>query len=217
VGISDVSTARKEAQMLGYDKATGVVVEELFSGTPAWGKLQKGDIVTAIDDKTVNDSQHLRDIVAQTVPGTELKLTIFRDGKTVDVMIKVGDQPENMMAVRNGGQGGNDEQGGDAAAATANNLGLHLSNLTDDEITQLGLQSGTTGALIKSVDRNSLAAKSGLEAGMVITQVGRHDVANADEAANALSKVDPKKGVLLYVTTRDGSTFIAVKSEADDQ
>ncbi|HEY8666010.1 MAG TPA: trypsin-like peptidase domain-containing protein, partial [Tepidisphaeraceae bacterium] len=97
VSISDITKNLDNAKSFGFTGDKGVLVEQTFPNTPATGKLQPGDIVTQLDGKPVDNVQELRNAVAATPPGTEMKFTVFRDGKSQDVAVKIGDQPEDLM------------------------------------------------------------------------------------------------------------------------
>lgn len=202
VGIKNVSEDRDIAQRWGYDKDNGIIVEQIIPGTPAAGVLHEGDIITEVNGKTVTDRDELRAMIAKTAPGDEIDLKIFRKGKAENVKVKIGEQPEDMAMsdLRNGRHHMNSESG----QANVSDLGLQLGDLTDERAQRLGLQN-VQGALILSVQPNSPAARKGLSHGDVITRVGDTNVANAEEAQNALSKTNLTKGVVLYVTMRDGS------------
>ena len=87
------------AKSFGFEGNTGVLVEETFPNTPATGKLQKGDIITELDGKAVDDVQELRNTVAVTPPGTDVKFKVWRNNKSVEVTVKIGEQPDNLMAM----------------------------------------------------------------------------------------------------------------------
>jgi serine protease Do len=135
--IQDVSANVQLAQSFGFTGTTGVLVQDLYSdNSPAAGKLQHGDIVTAINGKNVETGQQLRNIVAATKPGEMLKFTISREGKTEEVSIKVGEQPENPSAMRNhrdrGGNEGEDHDG--SAGNSTEALGLRLTTPTEEAL-----------------------------------------------------------------------------------
>ena len=119
VEIADVSKLPEEAKSSGYQGEDGVLVKGVLRDTPAAGKLQSGDVVTALDGKPVKDTQQLRGAIALMAPDTEVTLQVIRDGKSQDVKIKLGEQPasEEAMASRAGGGGGAGGQGPDAGAA----------------------------------------------------------------------------------------------------
>ena len=85
-----------------------------------------------------------------------------------------------------------------------------MSFITLDESTaqKFNLNGIKTGAVITDVAPNSVAAKAGLAPGDVVTEVGKVYIHNAQEAVEALAKVDIKQGVRLYVITPEGRNFI---------
>src|SRR5439155_5107841 len=171
--------------------------------------------------KEILGRDQLRNMVAAVKPNTEMTFTVFRDGKTQDIKIKVGEQPEDMAAVgRRGGTrnnrdgNNNNNEQADAGAKTGNALsqmGVRLSNPSEQQLQRFGLTDVTEGALVTSVSPNSLAAKSGLVPGDLITKIGGQDVHNAQEARDQLAKADLNKGVRMYVVNREASRFVFVR------
>jgi serine protease Do len=213
VAIASVSDPRvlKTAESFGYDKTDGVLVQEVMDNTPATGKLQEGDIVTAMNGNPVKDVQELRNKIANVHPGTEITLTVFREKKSQDVKLKVGEQPENMSMAS--ARSGNNANGDDAAPAKGT-LGLALSDLSDETRERFGVDSKVKGALVREVDPKGPAAKEGIRPGDVITKVGGQAVNSAKEARDAISKADSSKGVRLYVVGKDASRFVFVQAES---
>ena len=216
VAIASVNDPRvsKLAESFGYDKSEGVFVQEVMDGTPSSGKLQKGDIVTAINGKPVKDVQELRNQVAMIAPNTEVTLGVFRDGKTTDVKLKLGEQPEDLASARSGrgGRGGSGEGKADESPATGK-LGIGLGDTSEALAEKFGFEPSTKGAVVVEVDPKSPAAREGIRPGDVITEVGKTAVKNAKEAREALAKVDLSKGVRLYVVSREGSRFAFVQAD----
>ena len=216
VEIQDVERDPEVAKDFGYNDTHGVIVEGVLNGTPATGKLQHGDIITAVNGKPVQNVQELRNQVAVIAPGTEAKLTVFRDDKESDVTIKMGEQPDNLLAFgSHGGGGGMTPSDGPTAAAAAASVGLHLSDVTPELAEKFKLDDVKQGAVVTAVDARSLAFKVGLQAGDVINEVGRSHVTDAAAANAALSKLDVKKGIRLYVTSADGSSRFVFLKQAE--
>jgi serine protease Do len=211
VKIGDVSERPELARSFGYEQRDGVLVEETFANTPATGKLQAGDIVTALAGRPVRNTQELRNTVAATPPGTDLTMTVFRDGKTQEVTIRIAEQPEDMTVAAAGRPSG-DPAARPTTEDSASVMGMKL--VTPDEKTAQRFELGETrqGALVTEVDPKSAAARAGLAAGMVITRVGPKDVLTAKQAADAINEQGAdNKGVRLYVTSPEGSQFVFVK------
>ena len=79
------------ADSFGYSSTEGALVGQVVeSGPGAMAGLKEGDIITHLGDTKILTMPQLRNTVAATVPGTELQLKVFRDGKTIDVVVTVG-------------------------------------------------------------------------------------------------------------------------------
>ncbi len=205
VGITDVSRNQQLAESFGYTKPTGVLVNQIIANTPANGKLQKGDIVTGINGKLIDTVQQFRSVVAGMAPGTEIKLSVFRGGKDTETTIKLGELPDDLASARPARDTARD-------VAAPDNIGLRVKTLTPELARQYGVDV-KEGVVITSVERNSPAAKEMLGVGNVITQVGDTEVKNAEDFDAAMKKQDLKKGVRLYVETREGGRFALISPE----
>ena len=217
VSIRDVAQdAPGIQQAFHYPGKDGVIVHELLDNAPVSGKLQKGDIITEMNGKPVKTVQELRNAIAATPPGSELKLKVFRSGKLEDLTIKIGEQPENIeqVSLRRGGSGPGSVGAG--KEATAELRGMTLANPTDELAQKFGLTPDMRkGAVVTEVKPRSTAFKAGLRAGDVITEVAGKPVHSAKEAADAIAKQDPGKILLLYVSsnTAGGSRFVFVEPQ----
>jgi serine protease Do len=214
VAIQDVTAEPGVTKRFGYEAKTGVLVKQTFHGTPAIGKLQAGDIITAMAGKPVKDTQELRNTIAATPPGTEMAMTVFRDGKTQEVTLKIGEQPEDMTVAA----GGPKPQGDPSASSDENRataMGMKLVTPNDQVAQQFSLGETRQGALVTDIDRNSPAARSGLKPGDVITRINTTDVLTARAAAEALEQADKSEDITLYVSDSQGSRFEIIKPKKD--
>jgi serine protease Do len=204
--VSDVHVA-KLAESFGYTGHDGVFVQEVMDNTPATGKLQAGDIITAVDGKPVKDVTQLRNLIAATAPNTPVKFSVFRDKKEQDITVKLGDQPDDLKMAKAGSSADQGE-----SVDLKSGLGVSLGDVNDQIIEQFGLDENTKGAVVKEVAPKSAASRE-LRPGDVITKVGDTAVHNAKEAKDALAKADLSKGIRLYVVSRDGSRFVFIQSD----
>jgi serine protease Do len=196
VSIQDVSSDPKLARSFGFNGEHGVLVRQVVENTPASGKLQEGDIITSLDGKNVETVQQLRNLIAASAPNTDVKLGVFRDNKDQTVTLRLGEQPENMMVAGAPGKGGPME-------SDAGKLGLRLASPSPELLGKWGLKDLKQGAVVTAVERGSLAAREGIQPGDVITKIGKEEVKDANAATELLGKADLKKGVRLYVTSKD--------------
>jgi serine protease Do len=90
VGVQPVNS--EEASRLGLGGARGVIVRQVEKGGPAErAGIREGDVILAFNGTPVNDSNSLRNLVAGSQPGTEVTLTIFRDGHEQPVTVTLGE------------------------------------------------------------------------------------------------------------------------------
>ncbi|HVQ38378.1 MAG TPA: Do family serine endopeptidase [Pyrinomonadaceae bacterium] len=98
LGVVVVPANSEPAKELGIKDNRGVVVAEVSSGGGAErAGLRKGDVITAFNGAQVDDANAFRNQIASTAPGTEVTLTILRDGKEQQVRASLGElkpQPE---------------------------------------------------------------------------------------------------------------------------
>ena len=73
------------AQELGLRPV--VSVQELTEGSAARGRLEPGDVLTAVDGDAIADAAELRERISSRKPGEAVRVTITRDGRTSTVEI----------------------------------------------------------------------------------------------------------------------------------
>ncbi|GAP14621.1 trypsin-like serine protease, typically periplasmic, contain C-terminal PDZ domain [Longilinea arvoryzae] len=102
---SDIAT-----QMGLPQDQTGLLIEQVEAGSPADtaglqgsfvpvlinGKrvLIGGDVITAVDGKTVTTSEEFRNIIQNSAAGQEITLTVIRDGKQMEVKATLAEMPQ---------------------------------------------------------------------------------------------------------------------------
>jgi serine protease Do len=204
VGIGDVKDAkiRPLARSFGYEGNAGVLVDHMYDDSPgAKGGLKRGDIITAINGKPVENITELRTTVARTAPGANITLSVFRNGKTLDVTFPVGTQPDSAIASAPETHGAGAQPG---LTFESSDLGISVSDITPDLAGRLGVKAGS-GVVITDVDPQGQAVDLGLGKGDVITNVHGADVHNTQEFKAALKKHKLSDGIRLSVRDPDGT------------
>ena len=101
VYITDVS--EELARSFGYKGSGGVLVQDVSpDGPAAKAGLKAGDIVTERDGKPIHDVVAFRNAIAQTAPGSQVTLKVFRNGKEQTLKVKLEELPSQGEARRNG-------------------------------------------------------------------------------------------------------------------
>ncbi len=206
------------AGSLGLKNTDGAIVAALTDGGPAEKSgVQIGDVVLAVNGKTVTSGNDLTRQVAFSHPGDVLRLTVLRDGRRMDLDLHAGLRPSEAEIARltnGGGPAGEDEDDNGAAGRShaPHVLGMGLAQLDQAERQRFNLSPGAHGVVVESVGENSDAADKGLKPGDVIMKAGAHAANQPSDVAAAVAeaKRDGRKSVLLLVN-RDGQTvFVPV-------
>jgi len=91
IGITRVTDVTEDtANVLGLRGAQGIVVMELIRRSPAdVAGVLPGDVIVAVDGREVEDAGQLRNELARAEVGTQLRLTLLRQGRKLDVRVPV--------------------------------------------------------------------------------------------------------------------------------
>jgi serine protease Do len=189
------------SKALNLDKMQGALVGDVTPKGPAKDAgVQRGDVITAINGNTVNDSNELRNTISMMQPGQTVKLTINRNGSTKDIDVKLGELPLSKEEAANGS---------DNSSSKESMKGITVETLDSDTAQQLQLPESTKGVVVTGVDPSSPAADAGLRKGDVIQEVNHQPVKSASEFNAAMSKAE-KSGTLLLVNRGGTTLFVAL-------
>ena len=206
IGIQNIDP--DTAQALGLKDTAGVLVSDVRKGSAAEkAGFKRTDVITAINGEKIEDSNVLRNKVAGTLPGTELKITVLRDGSPVELTATL-DEFELQGAKgddESGGSNGNPE-----SRSETGKLGLSLQPLTPQAARQFGIEEGTQGMLVTAVDEAGAGADAGINRGDVILEINRRSVSSMDEVQAALESAGGKP-VLLLLSRRGQTIYLTVK------
>jgi serine protease Do len=202
LGINIQNVTDEIAKALELKDKSGILVSNVKAGSAAdKAGVKRNDIITAVNGEKIEDSNVLRNKVAQTAPGTQIKLTVLRDGKELELTATLDEFNSDETAKR--GDGRSDPNGD--TQSQSGKLGLTLQPLTPQIAKQLGLDSDAEGLVVSELDQNGAAAESGIARGDVIMEIDRKPVTNV---ADAKSAIDAAVGrPLLLLVSRRGQTF----------
>src|SRR5581483_1721958 len=182
LGVSIQPVTSDIAESLGLKDVRGVIVNSVEPGSPAErAGLKQGDVITAFNGKEVSDSNSLRNLVASTPPGTEVTLTISREGHEQQLRATLGELSDE---ARNKAAPGGDEQ----SPGNAGRFGLSVTPLTPEIAGQPGLGRDARGLAVTDADPAGPAADAGLRSGDVIEQVNRQPVSTVAELKAAFDR-----------------------------
>jgi serine protease Do len=196
LGVVIQDLTEELARSFDLDKKDGILVAQVMPDSPAEkAGLERGDVIRKIDGDEVENVATFRNRIAMTAPGTKVKLTIVRDGKSRRVKVTIGSQEA-------------DEQGRPGATGGVTELGLSLQKLTPQLAQRLGYDDAA-GVLVSAVEPGSAAAEAGMERGDLIQEINRQPV-TAPEQARRLIAQARGKAVLLLIRHGDRTRYLAL-------
>ena len=87
------------ASAIGSKDEKGALVATVVPGSPAAkAGFEQGDIVTALNGKTVEDSRDLTRRVANIAAGESASFQVDRQGKAMDIKVQIGARPDDKVA-----------------------------------------------------------------------------------------------------------------------
>jgi Do/DeqQ family serine protease len=210
LGVSIQNVTEELAKSLDLEQRSGVIVSGVSQGSAAEkAGVKRNDLIIAINGEKIEDSNVLRNKVAGSTPGTEIKLTVLRDGKQTDLTATLdefkGDEGETK-------RGGDNNEDGPTPQKEGGKLGLSLEPVTPQTAKQLGLDGAGEGVVVTEVDESGPAAEAGISRGDVIVEINRKAVSSAADVRAALEGVSGKP-ILLLVNRRGQTSYLTVRPD----
>ncbi|MGL4249246.1 MAG: outer membrane-stress sensor serine endopeptidase DegS [Aeromonas sp.] len=90
LGISSVEINPIVARMMNLGELRGIIIESLDpNGPAAKGGLQQGDVLLKINGEAITGVRAAMDRIVESRPGSQLTISVFRDGKALDVVVTI--------------------------------------------------------------------------------------------------------------------------------
>ncbi|HUF86405.1 MAG TPA: DegQ family serine endoprotease [Thermohalobaculum sp.] len=193
VGVSIQPVTREIAESLGLDEARGALVASVEpDGPAARAGIRAGDVILGFGGTRIEVLRDLTTAVADTAPGREAEVRVWRAERTETVTVEIGRMPGERKAARPAPRGGPDS---DLAA-----LGLKV-------------RPGEGGLEVTGIDPSSDAAAKGLQPGDLIVAANQEPVRSLDDLDRVLAQArEASRRSVLLLVARDGSQrFVTVQ------
>lgn len=192
LGLFPSDLTRDMAEAFGLDNTRGALVNQVQEDSPASrGGVLHGDIITRIDAMPIDSAAELRLVVSQILPGTEVVVTLIRQGETKELPVTLG------------------SLNGRIASSTAQSgplEGVVLRPLDAEVQDSFSIPEEIDGVLVMDVAEDSPFIDK-LEKLMVILEVNGESVASVDDIAAHLVEGQNR----LYIWAGGTKRFIVFK------
>ncbi|MDD2390609.1 MAG: DegQ family serine endoprotease [Desulfobacterales bacterium] len=190
--IQQITPALKDK--LGLKNELGALVSDVPAGGPAdKSGIQRGDVISSFNGKSVTSSRDLPAIVAATPVGKTVEVEIIRKGQLKTIQVTIEEMNE---------QG--EEGPAPAVREKSAGLGMRVEALTPEISSDFGLTQ-TTGIIVVEVQPDSPTENAGIMAGDIVLEVDQVPVKNIDDF---YQKIKPHTAgdTILFLIERQGIT-----------
>lgn len=203
LGVNIQALSDDIAMSLGLNKTDGALISDVRpDGPAAKAGIQIGDVILNVNGEAIETLRELPRVIAETDPGSEAEITVWRNGKSRMIEVEIGTLPEARKV---------------AAVTSSDNakeerVGLSLKSLDPKTAQELGLPESTSGVVIVGVEPGSPASETGLRPGDVLTKANGAAVDTPRDVKDqiATARKAGKKSVLALVKRGDNQRFVVI-------
>lgn len=211
-------------------KGQGVLVNRVIADSPAdRAGVEKGDVVTSFNSRSIDSPEALADIVGKGRAGQTASLQIVRDGKSRTLSAKLaarsddgemdmGGPDRHEIRIKDLHLDGMGDLGEGIPGVWRwmgrGRLGVRIEPLNADLGSYFSVPGGR-GVLVVEVMKDTPAEKAGLKAGDVITRVGDQAVGDTEDLIKALGTDQGK--VALGIVRKGGNRTMDVELEKQER
>jgi len=207
LGVVVQQVTRELARELGMERSIGALVTSVEPGSAAAGAgVRRGDVIVAFNGQEVTSSGDLPPMVGNIAPGTDVTITVRREGRERQLNATLGDtSPQAAASPRSRPAG--------QAAPEAGPLGIAVEALSAEDRESLGL-GRNEGVRVAAVTGES-ARRAMIRPGDVILMVGQRDVGSPADFQRQVRDLAEGDTVMVLVRSPDGqSRFVTLTAQA---
>ena len=214
IGIKIQPHSDDIAKSLDLQGKSGIIISGVTEDSPAkQAGLEAGDIILSINNQPTGNTQSFSRLIAESSIGTEISISLWRNGNTLSKKIKISPMPEPRLV-----PSAPPETIAPISQPTPllnfAELGIGLADIDEQMMDKYQLPSATKGLVVTDILPGSDAENKGLKRGSVIIKIDKKDVFNLEDANRYISdaRLENHRPVLLSVLGVDNSIyFVAIK------
>jgi serine protease Do len=213
IGLSIQELTNEASRALGIQDVNGVLVSNVYENQPAAkAGIQRGDIILSLNNQPVKNGNDLRNIVASIKPGSTVDVTVLRQGKKINLRLKVTERtPETLKTTNPAKQ--SDKYGQPRFDGTETKTGIAVANLNEEIRNEYKIAADLQGVVVTRVDPSLTDARTRLIPGDLIMQIKVQDrkprqIRNIQDFMSISETLRTGQSVLFLVRRTDTSFYV---------
>ena len=199
LGVMIQPVSQDLAESFGMDNAIGALIADLDpEGPAAQGGLQAGDVILEVNGEEVERSSTLPRLIGRGAPGTEVELTLMRDGEEITESVELGSWPD---AEQPQTQANSNDQ---------TRLGVMVAEIDEAMREQLNISGGVE---VRQVEPDSVAANAGIQPGDVLVSIDHRSVSSSEELVSIVEELPTDRAIPIRLFREGRSLFVALRLE----
>ena len=192
LGVSIQPVTPELAKQFGLKDEIGVLIGEVVEDSPAEkAGLKSSDLIVAFDGREVTDVEHLRNLVAGTLPDKNVEIRYIRNGQPGLVKVAIAEMPRELQRL---------SMTEDTALR-----GISVENITAELRNALGIPKRINGVIVTDIEEDS-PAEGILQKNDILLEIDRKRVNTTKDYEAIVSEIGEGQTILILIY-RDGSTF----------
>ena len=206
IGINIGNVDEDLAEYLRLDGVKGVIVNNFVPGGAAESSdLKIGDVITHVDKKRVDRANELQAIIAGFGPDEKIILTVVRRGNTRKIPVTLKEREVQRKPITRSTE----------RSVNKPRLGLLLEDRIKEQESWnpfgASRNNAALGVEVVGVKRRSAAAEKFIQKGSIIESLNNKPIHSVRDFRNELDKINEGDILLLRVTARGNSRFVALR------
>ncbi|MFS8153454.1 MULTISPECIES: DegQ family serine endoprotease [Halomonadaceae] len=199
LGVMIQPVSEDLAESFGMENAIGALIADLDpEGPAAQGGLQAGDVILEVNGEEVERSSSLPRLIGKGAPGTEVELTLMRDGEELTESVELGSWPDT------------EQQSAQAGSNNQARLGIMVAEIDDTMREQLNVPGGV---IVRQVESGSVAAEAGIRPGDVLVSIDHRSVSSSAELVEIVEALPTDRAIPVRLFRDGRSLFVALRLE----
>lgn len=185
IQVPNIENIRREnpERARELSQITGVLVEEFSERSAAKAAgLEKGDIITEINNVPIRNFGELQNQLNRYRPGNTISVTVKRNNKEQKFNVELKNDEGNTEITR--------------STDSLSKLGATFKPLTDERKASFGISSGIE---VESVETNGLFRKEGINKGFIIMRINNTPVNSESDVKTIVASTQNRQDKVLLV------------------